>query len=313
MTLFAPNLLAETDYLSHVVDHPLVKTEGGWWIVTNHMVMMIVTALIMLAIFPLMAKRYVSGKYVPTGSANFFETILQYIRNDVINPLLGDETDRFIPYLWTLFFFVLISNILGLIPIDVLTGFGMGLNHGHGIFGTSTSNIYVTAILALISFLVIQYNGIKENGVGGWMHHFLGGAPVWLAPVMVPVEIMGMIIKPCALAIRLAANMTAGHILLGVIISFVFMAWEAFNSGSTMHLIGRSGIGVVSVVASIAIMCLELFVALLQAYLFTFLTALFISQLLHHEHDEAHHEAEADEFGMTHADREHDAFHKPAH
>lgn len=278
-------ILAAANPLDHVVDHPLVQTSSGWWLVTNHMIMMCVSALLMLLIFPAMTRRYRSGEWVPTGGRNFFEAILVYMRDDVAKPLLGHDTTRYMPYLWTLFFFILFTNLLGLLPLDLLTGKLLGLNHGHGIYGTATANFYVTATLAIITFLVVQISGLVRNGIGGWAHHFLGGAPWYIAPVMIPVEFLGMLIKPFALAVRLAANMTAGHILLAVIIGFVPAAFAGLGTG------GGWAVGIISVISAVAINCLELFVAFLQAYLFTFLTALFISQMITHEHDDKHHDA----------------------
>ena len=140
-------------------------------------------------------------------------------------------------------------------------------------------------MLAVFSFLVWNVAGIREHGLKSWAHHFLGGAPWYMAPIMVPVEIIGMIVKPAALALRLFANMTAGHILIAVLIGFVsasFAAGAALGAGVTFAVI----------LGATAIMVLELFVACLQAYIFTFLTALFIGQLVVHEeeHDEAEHE-----------------------
>lgn len=284
------SILAAGNPLDHVVDHPLVVTESGWWVLTNHMVMMGIAALLMLLIFPSITRRYRSGEWVPTGTRNFFEAILVYLRDDMVKPLMGPHTTAFMPYFWTLFFFILFCNLLGLLPLDVITGYFLGLNHGHGISGTATSNIWVTAVLALLSFILIQFNGIRANGIGGWAHHFLGGAPWWLAPVMIPVEFLGMLIKPFALAVRLFANMTAGHVLLAVLIGFVPAAYAGLST------FGATAIGVISIVSSVAIMCLELFVAFLQAYLFTFLTALFISQMMIHEE---HHEEGHDEHGAS--------------
>lgn len=276
-------LLAASDPLHHVVDHPIL-TIGGWWILSNHMVMILIAAGLCWLIFPAITKPYQDGKSVPTGRRNFLEAIMMFVRNDVAKPLLGDDTDRFMPLLWTLFFFIWFSNLLGLLPLDAFQVALFGAERP--IYGTSTSNFYVTATLALIVFAVTQYNGVKSAGWAGWAHHFLGGAPWWLAPIMVPVELMGMLIKPFALAVRLAANMTAGHILLAVLIGFVPTAFAA-SAGL------GAGIGIVSVVSSIAIMVLELFVATLQAYLFTFLASLFISQMIQHHHDQEHDGEEA--------------------
>lgn len=278
-----PTLLAAGDPLQHVVDHPIITSNGahdGWWILTNHMVMMLIAAGLCLAIFPAITRHYRDGRSVPTGRRNFLEAIMMYVRNDVAKPLLGDDSDKFMPLLWTLFFYIWFVNLLGLLPLDAIQEV-IFQGKFHPIYGTATSNFYVTATLALIVFAVVQFNGIRSAGVGGWAHHFLGGAPWWLSPIMVPVELMGMAIKPFALAVRLAANMTAGHILLAVLIGFVPTAW------ATSAAVG-SGIGVIAVISAILLMLLELFVASLQAYLFTFLAALFISQMISHGHEEDH-------------------------
>ena len=272
-------VLAADNPVTHVVDHEQFKF--GWLVITNHMIMMGMAAVLMVLIFPLLARRYRSGQLVMTGTNNFFEALLVFIRDDVARPVLAEHTDRFIPFLWTMFFFVLINNLLGMLPLDVITGTFMH----HGIGGTATANLYVTGALALISFIVIQVSGIRANGLTNYLKHFLGGAPIYMAPIMLIVEFIGMLVKPFALAIRLFANMTAGHILLAVLIGFVATAWVGLGPA------GGIGIGILSVLGATAIMLLELFVAFLQAYLFTFLTALFISQLVVHEHEE-HHEHE---------------------
>jgi F-type H+-transporting ATPase subunit a len=298
-----PSLPLAESPLTHVVDHPIVRTGGGTWILTNHMVMMFIAAGLMLFIFPRITRRYQDGEHVPTGTRNFFEAILLYLRDDVAKPLLGPATTKYIPYLWTLFFFILFNNLLGLLPLGEITSFIDPREHGHGIFGTPTGNFWITSTLAIITFIVTQVSGLRANGISGWSKHFLGGAPWYIAPVMVPVEFMGMLVKPFALAVRLAANMTAGHILLAVIIGFVPAAFKAMGAGGGLF------VGIVSVISSVAIMCLELFVAFLQAYLFTFLTALFISQMI--THDEEHEEHES-EYHDGHPVIEEVADHRPA-
>lgn len=294
-------LLAADNPLGHVVDHPIITGSGehGIWWLTNHMVMLTLSAVLMLLIFPRLTRRYRSGELVPTGTRNLFEAIMLFIRNDVAKPVLADETDRFMPFLWTLFFFILFNNLLGLLPLEPITGPIVraitGDPHAHAIYGTATANIWVTGTLALVAFIVIQISGIRANGLGTYLKHFTGGAPWYMAPVMVPVEIMGMFVKPVALAIRLMANMTAGHILLAVL---VILASGVAQSGAVGLF---AGVSIAVVLGSVAIMVLELFVAFLQAYIFTFLTALFIGQLVVHEHDEHH----ADEGG--HHDEAHES------
>ncbi len=267
--------------LEHVVDHPIWASKSGdWWYLTNHMVLMLISAGLMLLIFPRITKPYRDGKHVPTGTHNFFEAMLVYVRDDVARPVLGDLAGKFLPFLWTMFFFILFMNLLGLLPLDVLTApiaHAVGLEHG--IYGTPTANPYVTGVLAVITFFVIQISGIRANGVGNYLKHFLAGAPLYMAPIIVIIEIMGIFIKPFALFIRLVANMMAGHVLVAVLISFTALAYAGLG------LAGAAGVGVLVVAASVATMCLEVFVAFLQAYIFTFLTALFIGQLVVHEHE----------------------------
>lgn len=307
----AASLLAAGSPLEHVVDHPIVKTSGGWVLLSNHMLLILLAAGLMLLVFPALTRPYRDGKLVPTGTRNFFEAILIFIRNDVAKPVLGDDADRFMPFLWTLFFFILFNNLIGLLPLEPITRgifAGVGI-HNYAFYGTATANLWVTGALAFISWLVIQISGIRANGFKNYAKHFLAGAPVYMAPIMIPVEILGMIVKPVALAIRLFANMNAGHILVAVLIGFTAAAarigWGALT-----------GISLVVVLGTTAIMLLELFVAFLQAYIFTFLTSLFIAQLVVHEHEEhgeegGHHDERHEAVGggdlMDHAKLPQDA------
>ncbi|MCC6579609.1 MAG: F0F1 ATP synthase subunit A [Phycisphaeraceae bacterium] len=281
-----PLLLAAADPLEHVLDHPILKDAGAqgiWWL-TNHMVMMVIAATLMLVIFPLITRPYRRGEHVPTGTRNLFEAVLLFVRNDIAKPVLADEADRFMPFLWTLFFFILFNNLLGLLPLEPITGPIVraltGNPHAHAVYGTATANIWITGALALVSFIVIQIAGLRANGVGNYLKHFLAGAPWYMAIVMIPVEILGMFVKPVALAIRLMANMTAGHILLAVL---VILAAGVAHAGQ-MGLF--AGVSIAVILGSVAIMVLETFVAFLQAYIFVFLTALFIGQMVVHEHKE---------------------------
>lgn len=278
--------LSDMDPLEHVLDKSVLQFHG-LWLLSNNIITLLISAAAMLIIFPLITRAYRRGEHVPTGTRNFFEAILFYIREEVARPVLGDQTDRYIPFLWTLFFFILFNNLIGLIPLDVLTGWFMGSMHLRPIGGTATANIWVTGALAVIAFVVWQVNGIRANGLGTYLKHFLGGAPIWLAPLMIPLEFIGMLIKPFALAIRLFANMFAGHMVLAVLLMFTA---TAFAAGAAVGW----AVSIVVVLASVAMMCLELFVAFLQTYIFVFLTAMFIAQLVVHEHE--HREGE----GGTH-------------
>jgi len=294
MQSLLPNLmiLAQTNPLEHVLDKPVVFTEGGFWIISNNLINQLISGGLMLLIFPRLTRGYREGKHVPTGTRNLFEAVLVYVREEIARPILGDQTDRYIPFLWTLFFFILFNNLLGLIPIDVFTGWFMKPMHRHPLGGTATANIWVTGALAIISFMVWQVNGIRANGLAKYLKHFTGGAPLYMAPLMIPLEILGMFVKPFALAIRLFANMIAGHTVLAVLLMFTGMAFEA---GAAIGW----GISIVVVLAGTAMMCLELFVAFLQTYIFVFLTTMFIGQLVIHEHE--HHEGEGGHHDESHS------------
>ena len=294
MQSLLPNLmiLAQTNPLEHVLDKPVVFTEGGFWIISNNLINLLISGGLMLLIFPRLTRGYREGKHVPTGTRNLFEAVLVYVREEIARPILGDQTDRYIPFLWTLFFFILFNNLLGLIPIDVFTGWFMKPMHRHPLGGTATANIWVTGALAIISFMVWQVNGIRANGLAKYLKHFTGGAPLYMAPLMIPLEILGMFVKPFALAIRLFANMIAGHTVLAVLLMFTGMAFEA---GAAIGW----GISIVVVLAGTAMMCLELFVAFLQTYIFVFLTTMFIGQLVIHEHE--HHEGEGGHHDESHS------------
>jgi F-type H+-transporting ATPase subunit a len=191
------------------------------------------------------------------------------------------------PFLWTVFFFILVNNILGLVPLldihGLITPTLVHEKHIAYIGGTLTQNLFVTGALAVIAFFVINIEGIREMGLFQYLKHLTGGAPIFVWPILVPVEFIGIFVKPVALAIRLFANMTAGHILLATLLGFVGFAITESHS----LLLGGT-ITIVSAGAAVAIYFLELFVAFLQAFVFMFLTAVFISMLTHHDEEHAH-------------------------
>ena len=167
---------------------------------------------------------------------------------------------------------MLTVNILGLLPIPVVSKlFGTHLG------GTATGNIWMTATLAIITMVMMVVNGLRLGGKS-YLAHFCPG-PLWMAPLLVPVEIIGLIAKVFALAVRLFANMIAGHILLAVLLSFILAA-GAMSTGLGL------GVGALVVAGSVAINLLELFVAFLQAFIFTFLTTLFIGMSVVFHHDD---------------------------
>ena len=222
---------------------------------TKHVVFMWIAAILVLITFYTVAKRYKTS-LVPKRLANFFEVFIIFVRDEIAEPTLGKSYKIFLPFLLTLFFFILFGNFLGLIPFSA----------------TFTSNIAVTATLAIISFLMIQFGGIRQNGFLGYFKGLVPhGIPMWLLPLMIPVEILGLFTKPFALAIRLFANMIAGHIVILALIGLIFFMGTIF-------------IAPVSVAFAVFIYLLEILVALIQAYIFTMLTSLFIGMAVHQEH-----------------------------
>jgi F-type H+-transporting ATPase subunit a len=270
-------LAAGDDPLEHILPHALPWHVGPVTL-TNHLVMLGVAGILMLLLFPLAAR---SRSRVPSGLRNLVESVLQYIREQVARPSLHEATDRYVPFLWTVFFLVLFSNLLGLLPIDPIVTAVLGHpleigGHPAHFGGTPTGNISITAGLAVCSFLLIQIGGVREQGLA-YFKHFAPPVPWPLLFLLVPLEILGAFVKPFALAIRLFANMIAGHIVLAVVIGF-----------TTLLASGLTGLSVpvslVSVVGAVALGLLEVFVAFLQAYIFTYLTTLFVGMAVHPEH-----------------------------
>ena len=291
--------LAAANPVEHVINHKFWVNEDGVWLWSAIQTNMVVAGLIMLLLGPWIARNISTGPE-SAGTARWttrnplahtVEVICTYLRDKVVEPLLHERTAKFMPFLWTLFFFILINNLLGLVPLlDVnhLLVKEHKANHMAFIGGTATQSIYVTGALSLVAGIVINIAGVKALGLGGYLKHLTAGAPVFVWPIMIPIEILGTFIKPVALAIRLFANMTAGHIRVATLFGFVGMSLAA---GLAIGV----PVTIVSVIGAIAIYFLEIFVAFLQAFVFMFLTTVFISLLAHHDHahdehhDHAHH------------------------
>jgi F0F1-type ATP synthase membrane subunit a len=369
------------DPMEHVLPHDLVRL--GPVVITNQMLMAVVAAVLMLLIFPALFKRPDNG--APTGARNFFEAILEFLRVEVFRPALKEHTDRFVPFLWTLFFFILFCNLLGQIPIGEIVTLFTGKESHLG--GTATGTVTTTGALAVLAFLFIHFNGIAQvaqslmdgtyghhghheehtadgehkgheaahdldhmrgealpadvpsdmRAVGNPTKHYTddehlghhhGGAhaatagaaagghgtsekmtvgwalmmavplyfwnfaphpfkpqpggswvgwladvPMWL--ILLFLELIGAVIKPFALMIRLFANMIAGHIVLAALILLIPLA-----AGFAHQVL----LGLPITVLSLLIRLLEVFVAFLQAYIFTFLVTLFIASAVAPEH-----------------------------
>jgi len=231
---------------------------------TRNVVQMLLALIIFVWIMIAIAKRYKKGEGVttaPKGVQGFFEPIIVFIKDDVAKPNLGHAYAKYLPYLLTVFFFILINNIFGLIP------------------GTAnvTGNIAFTIVLGLISFAVILGSSNKHY----WGHIFNPpGMPLWVKFILVPVEFVSVFVKPMALIIRLFANMVAGHIIIICLISLIFIF-------SAMNKTVGIATSPVAIAFTIFIYFIEILVAFLQAYIFTMLTAVFIGQAREGGHD--HH------------------------
>ena len=285
-----------TSPLDHVVQHPikvlpaeqgLLTPEGVITLMSDHIAMILLAGFLLCLVIPWALRRSRNRgdgveRMVTSGFAGVVEVICQYLRKEVAEPALGVHTDRFIKYVWSVFFFVLTMNLLGLIPLGSITPLATGLHIG----GTATSNIWVTGTMAITTLVMMVVNGIRLAGFKHFLEHLCPG-PWWLAPILVPVELVGLLAKTFALAVRLFANMVAGHVLLAVLLSFILSAGA--NAGAGLGF----AIAVPVILGSVAISMLEIFVAFLQAFIFTFLTTLFIGMMVTVDHGEHHEEAHA--------------------
>ncbi len=305
--------LAAADPTDHVRD--MLFSVWGFPVTLHAVTLVVVTAIFLLAMM-YAASRIATGeagqgneRYITKGRfPQMVEAITVYLRDEMLVPVMGVETTRrYLPYLLTTFFFILFINVFGLVPIADL--FHMAGVHQPWFGGTATASITVTGALAIVAFFVIQAHAIRELGIKGFLLHLTGGlvpGPIYLAPVVAivfVVELLGLFIKPGALAIRLFANMVAGHTLMAVLLGFGHMV--ATQGGGPVAV---GAVSLVSGVAAILISFLELFVAFLQAFIFMFLTAVFISLMSHH--DEHEHDAEHGH-EKSHSEEAHPA-HQPA-
>lgn len=222
--------------------------------ITNHTVMLFLSALILILVFNIAFRKKVIA---PKGFAAILEMLVLFIRDDVAIANLGAKDGRkFTPLIGTFFFFILTCNLLGLFPL----------------FTTPTGNVNVTAGLAIVTFLSGQIYGIKHNGFLGYFKGLIpSGVPVWLLPLMFVLEIMGLLAKHVALIIRLFANMIAGHIVLFAFIGLIIIFKSYFMAP-------------VSMVFAVFVYLLEILVAFIQAYVFTILSTLFIGMAIHQDH-----------------------------
>lgn len=286
------------DPLSHVVQHPLRTFAADWLgrlpdllapggaitVLSDHIVMMIAAALLLAIFLPILVRKRRDtsevGRLVPTGFGNLLEAICNYLREEVARPALGPHTDRFVKYIWSVFFFILTMNLLGLVPVRSVASF-LHLPIG----GAPTANIFITGGLAILTLILMVWNGLREDWKA-YLAHFNPG-PGWMAPVMMPLELISTLARIAALALRLFAANAGGHILLAVLVGLILSAGQALGTA------GGLGMSLLIVVGAVGISVVEVFVAFLQAFIFTFLSALFIGMSVNLHHDDAHTEGRA--------------------
>ena len=220
--------------------------------ITKNVATLFLGAILMFWLFTSVAKAYKKNKgKAPSGVQSFIEPLVVYMRDEVIKPAIGKKYEKYFPYLLTLFFFIFINNLLGLLP--------GGAN--------LTGNIAITIVLALITFLITNLSANKYY----WKHVFMPDTPKWMWAIMIPVEVVGVLMKPLSLMIRLFANITAGHIIMLSLLSLIFI----FNSGVVAPVVA---------VFALFMNCIELLVAFLQAFIFTLLTSMYIGSAIEEHH-----------------------------
>ncbi len=278
------------------IDHPIFELPtvlGINFSVTKHVLMLWIVAVLLFVLITWSTRKYLKqDRPIPTGFMNGLEAVVQFIRDSIVLPNVGKKfVNTWTPLILTFFFFIVTANAFGLIPMfEVLGVVDRFILHTdpesilnrvlHG-GATATGNYNVTAALALITFLAIIVAGTKAHG---FIQHWKNVVPSGLAwPVyimLIPIELMGMLVKPFALTMRLAANMMGGHIAILAILSFVFIFSEMFQS-----VLAGVGVGlVVSLPLVVGVSALEIIIVLVQAYVFTLLTAVFIGMAINVHH-----------------------------
>lgn len=277
------------DLLSHVLPHKIAGLNVGGLAITNQMLMSFLAAILVVGVFGYVATRvrtHGSGvdAYVTRGRfAQLFEVIAIYLRQNVAQPSLQHLTDKYIYYVWSVFFFILFINLLGILPIGPLLVWITGNEHLAHMGGNANTNLSMTAAMATLSFLMIVGVGIKEQGMKSFAHFapipiwpIMNGASIAMLPLalfLVVLEAAGLIIKCVVLAMRLFGTMLAGHLVIAALIGMILASGSWLVGGAVM-------------VGGLLISLLELFIIFLQAFIFTFLTVLFISAGAVHEHED---------------------------
>ena len=268
LEVFSSSRLAhEAEYEGYKNKHGKIhRADGGKFYnfsITKNVASLLLSAVIMLLLFTAVSRGYAKNRgKAPSGVQSLLEPIILFVRDEIAKPSIGPTYQKYLPYLLTLFFFILINNLLGLLPGSA----------------NLTGNITVTLVLAVITFIIVTFSGNKHY----WMHIFKPtGVPIALLPIMIPVEIVGVFMKPLSLMIRLFANITAGHIIILSLLGLIFMAR---NMGGMMTSLAISP---VVLFFTLFLNLIEILVAFIQAFIFALLTAMYIGSAV-----EDHHEAD---------------------
>jgi F-type H+-transporting ATPase subunit a len=227
---------------------------------SKHLLWFAIAAALVLVVVRLAIRSYKKG--VPSGLGTAVETLVLYVRDEIAEKNIGHDGRKYVPLLLSFFFFILVAALLGLTPFS----------------STATGNLSVTLGLAFVSFLAMQWAGISKYGL---VHHFQNmippGLPLWLLPIMIPVELLAMFTRPFALMIRLFANMLAGHMVIASLLLLIPLM-------ASINVAFGVGMVPISLVLALFIMMLEILVAFIQAYIFTLLTSIFIGMNAHPAH-----------------------------
>ena len=293
---FDPGAVIIEHIANSPIDHPLVHLPpvlGIDFSITKHVLMLWIVSAIVFGAATWSVRRYLrQDRLVPRGFMNALEFVVEFVRDSIVQPNVGSRYVRtWTPLILTFFLFIVVANGIGLVPIFEIVGL---IDHAllhtgeHSLLkqvlhggATATANFNVTAALAVITFTSIIVAGSQAHGfVQHWRNLVPHGLPWPIYFLLVPIEVLGMFVKPIALTLRLAANMTAGHIAILVLLSFVFIFAELYESW-----VAGVGVGIaVSVPLAVGINALEIIVALVQAYVFTLLSAVFIGMAINVHH-----------------------------
>lgn len=293
---FDPGAVIIEHIANSPIDHPLVHLPpvlGIDFSITKHVLMLWIVSAIVFGAATWSVRRYLrQDRLVPRGFMNALEFVVEFVRDSIVQPNVGSRYVRtWTPLILTFFLFIVVANGIGLVPIFEIVGLvDHALLHTgeHSLLkqvlhggATATANFNVTAALAVITFTSIIVAGSQAHGfVQHWRNLVPHGLPWPIYFLLVPIEVLGMFVKPIALTLRLAANMTAGHIAILVLLSFVFIFAELYESW-----VAGVGVGIaVSVPLAVGINALEIIVALVQAYVFTLLSAVFIGMAINVHH-----------------------------